>query len=623
MKHISNNLYETDKVNNSSSFDSEILRIRSLLQRGLAIKQQFIEDDNSPIESLDNLSKETDEEIGFSQYEPLVIISRIFSLSLFEQYVLLLCAAASIDISITTLCAKLLGSKLSCFPTISLVNYILPQPDWNAFSAESPLRKWQLIDIDLSQSLPLINSPLKIDESILFYLLINRYTDHKLMSIIDSVPIDSHLIKPLNISQEKIVEQLASIFSNSSEISSYPLIVLCGNEYLVKESITISACNLSGLNLHRISITRLSSSRSSGHSYVDLLQQRWELTAKLTHSLLLIDCDEIALNNPIQVQALSTLLKTLHTTVVITIRERFHFAHSSPIIFDIPKLTMEEQRMEWHINLGHLAIPLQDYIKTLVFQFNLTPSTIQTVCTQAMRQISNNHSESNVNIAPIRESLWNFCRIQARLSLDNLAKRSTTQLSWDDLILPPNTKRELQQICHHVKYRTMVFDNWQMLHKHDRGLGINALFYGASGLGKTTTAEIIAQELNLDLYQIDLSSVVNKYIGETEKNLSRIFDAAESGGVVLLFDEADALFGKRSQVKDARDRYANMEVSYLLQRMESYQGLSILTTNRLEDIDSAFKRRLRFIIEFPFPTPLERMEMWRRAFPPQVPTLVS
>jgi SpoVK/Ycf46/Vps4 family AAA+-type ATPase len=151
-------------------------------------------------------------------------------------------------------------------------------------------------------------------------------------------------------------------------------------------------------------------------------------------------------------------------------------------------------------------------------------------------------------------------------------------------------------------------------------LSISALFSGASGTGKTLAAEVVANELNLDLYRIDLSSTVSKYIGETEKNLRRIFDAAENSGAVLLFDEADALFGSRSQVKDSRDRYANQEVSYLLQRMESYQGLAILTTNFKDTIDSAFERRLRVVVEFPFPDIQQRLEMWQRVFPQKTPT---
>ena len=153
----------------------------------------------------------------------------------------------------------------------------------------------------------------------------------------------------------------------------------------------------------------------------------------------------------------------------------------------------------------------------------------------------------------------------------------------------------------HVRQRRQVYETWGFASKTTRGLGISALFVGVSGVGKTMAAEVLADELHLDLYRIDLSAVVSKYIGETEKNLRRIFDAAEEGGAILLFDEADALFGKRSEVKDSHDRYANIEVSYLLQRMEAYQGLAILTTNMKDVLDTAFLRRIRFIVQFPFP----------------------
>jgi len=153
-----------------------------------------------------------------------------------------------------------------------------------------------------------------------------------------------------------------------------------------------------------------------------------------------------------------------------------------------------------------------------------------------------------------------------------------------------------------------------------RGLGISALFAGPSGTGKTMAGEVLARELRLDLYRIDLSAVVSKYIGETEKNLRRVFDAAEEGGAVLLFDEADALFGKRSEVKDSHDRYANIEVSYLLQRMEAYRGLAVLTSNARDALDNAFLRRIRFVVHFPFPDAGQRAEIWRRVFPAATPT---
>jgi SpoVK/Ycf46/Vps4 family AAA+-type ATPase len=165
-----------------------------------------------------------------------------------------------------------------------------------------------------------------------------------------------------------------------------------------------------------------------------------------------------------------------------------------------------------------------------------------------------------------------------------------------------------------------VYADWGFASKSKRGLGIGALFVGESGTGKTLAAEVLANDLRLDLYRIDLSQVVSKFIGETEKNLRRVFDAAEDGGAILLFDEADALFGKRSEVKDSHDRYANIEISYLLQRMEAYRGLAILTTNMKGGLDPAFLRRLRFVVQFPFPDAGFRAEIWQRVFPDRTPT---
>jgi SpoVK/Ycf46/Vps4 family AAA+-type ATPase len=187
-------------------------------------------------------------------------------------------------------------------------------------------------------------------------------------------------------------------------------------------------------------------------------------------------------------------------------------------------------------------------------------------------------------------------------------------------VLPEAQRQILREIATHVRQRTKVYETWGFVTKGERGLGISALFVGSSGTGKTMAAEVLAGELRLDLYRIDLSSVVSKYIGETEKNLRRVFDAAEEGGAILLFDEADALFGKRSEVKDSHDRYANIEVSYLLQRMEAYRGLAILTTNMKESLDTAFLRRLRFVVQFPFPDAAHRAEIWRRIFPKSTPT---
>ncbi|MCC8250480.1 ATP-binding protein [Saccharothrix sp. NEAU-S10] len=188
-----------------------------------------------------------------------------------------------------------------------------------------------------------------------------------------------------------------------------------------------------------------------------------------------------------------------------------------------------------------------------------------------------------------------------------------------DLVLPDAQRLVLREVVAHVRQRSKVYQEWGFENVLRRGLGVTALFAGGSGTGKTLAAEVLAGELGLDLFVIDLSQVISKYIGETEKNLRRVFDAAEGGGALLLFDEADALFGKRSEIKDSHDRYANIEVSYLLMRMESYRGLAILTTNMKKALDTAFLRRIRFVVDFPFPGPVERAEIWRRVIPADTP----
>jgi SpoVK/Ycf46/Vps4 family AAA+-type ATPase len=221
---------------------------------------------------------------------------------------------------------------------------------------------------------------------------------------------------------------------------------------------------------------------------------------------------------------------------------------------------------------------------------------------------------------PDSAGLWSVCRSLARPRLEDLAQRIVPLAEWDDLILPEPQKQNLRQMASQVRHRIKVYESWGFSDKVRRGLGVSALFAGPSGTGKTLAAEVLADELALDLYRVDLSAVVSKYIGETEKNLKQVFDAAEEGGVLLLFDEADALFGKRSEVRDSHDRYANIEVGYLLQRMETYRGLAILTTNLKSTLDRAFQRRLRFIVNFPFPDVAQREAMWRRVFPPKTPT---
>jgi SpoVK/Ycf46/Vps4 family AAA+-type ATPase len=314
---------------------------------------------------------------------------------------------------------------------------------------------------------------------------------------------------------------------------------------------------------------------------------------------------------------LSQIIEKINTLLIITSRERMGQGQRPLICLEVNHPTRNEQSALWEITLGELADSNHENIKNvLVNQFNLNAPTIEAVCTEVRGKLAEEKGE----ISDLQNLLWDTCRAQARLRLDDLAQQIPAKATWDDLVFTNVQKQVLQSISGHVRQRIQVYEKWGFAGASRRGLGISALFAGVSGTGKTTSAEVLANELRLDLYRIDLSAVASKYIGETEKNLRRIFDAAEAGAAILLFDEADALFGKRSDVKDARDRYANMEVSYLLQRMEEYQGLAILTSNLKDSIDSAFMRRIRFFVKFDFPDVNQRKEIWQRIFPKDTPT---
>jgi SpoVK/Ycf46/Vps4 family AAA+-type ATPase len=217
------------------------------------------------------------------------------------------------------------------------------------------------------------------------------------------------------------------------------------------------------------------------------------------------------------------------------------------------------------------------------------------------------------------DELYAAARNQCGSELAALARKILPVRTWDDVVLPASTLTQLREICQRVQQQERVMGHWGFSRKLSLGKGTSALFAGASGTGKTLSAEIIANHVKLDLYKIDLAGIVSKYIGETEKNLDRIFAAAEASNAILFFDEADALFGKRSEVRDSHDRYANIEISYLLQKMETYEGTTILATNLRQHMDDAFVRRLAFTVLFPFPDVADRRRIWDGVWPPETP----
>jgi SpoVK/Ycf46/Vps4 family AAA+-type ATPase len=274
----------------------------------------------------------------------------------------------------------------------------------------------------------------------------------------------------------------------------------------------------------------------------------------------------------------------------------------------------------WERALADLGPPVDlAWAGPLANQFRLTPGQIHDAAAWAAHTCAMRGELQDMTLA----DLYAGCRSQSNHKLAELAQHIAPRYGWEDIVLPEDKLIQLREICSHVTHRYRVFGDWGFDRKLSHGKGLSVLFAGPSGTGKTMAAEIMAQALQVDLYKIDLSGVISKYIGETEKNLAKIFQEAESSNAILFFDEADAVFGKRTKISDAHDRYANIETSYLLQKIEEYEGVVILATNLRENMDDAFTRRMRFIVEFPFPDAASRQEIWQRHFPNEAPVMAD
>jgi hypothetical protein len=547
----------------------------------------------------------------------LIQLCHQFGLSDFECQVLLLCAGRAINPEFPKLCALLHDDPRQDYVTFQLALQVFVESHWRALTPGAPLRHWQLLNWAPEEDIP--HARLSIDEGILHYLLGEPYDDPLLRQSLRPLP---HRVEvdQLAPSHGALAQQVARLFHHQPTAK----VQLCGPEADPRWAIASAVAQLAHRDLYSLN------PKTFTRDPADVLRfaQRWQRWVRLAPSLLLVDLDSLAPaeGEASPTSAVDSLLSILDAPVLLSTAQRHHVPQCALVNLDVPRLSYGEQLTLWHQALGPMGDAMNGQLNGLVSQFNLSPRTIEAAGLSVQAMGSGEGLEADAAASSDRpdtlsDRLWQFCRLQARPQLDNLAQRIDTTATWEDLILPDREKSTLYAISSQVQYRAQVYETWGFAGKSQRGLGISVMFAGQSGTGKTMAAEVLAQQFRLDLYRIDLSTVVSKYIGETEKNLRRIFDAAESGGAVLLFDEADALFGKRTEVKDSHDRHANVEVSYLLQRMESYQGLAILTTNLKKSLDQAFLRRIRFIVDFPFPDRDARTEIWRRAFPPQTPTV--
>ena len=508
-----------------------------------------------------------------------------FGLSDFERDVLLLCAGCELEGDFADLCAAAQGAPQRAYPTFGLALAALSGAHWTALGPDGPLRRWRLVETAPGDGLTA--GPLQIDERILHHLAGVSTVDERLRAIVRRVPAQT-----LPTSREAAAAKVVALWEAAGGAAA--VVQLCGCDLAARRGVAAAASAQVGLAAMTLDAAELPASSAEQETLACLCARE----AALSRAALVLEIDELDADRR---RAAVRFLAAVGGRRIVSTTDPLQTRGEPILRVDLEPLDTEEQLQLWTAALNGRG-PGED-LAGVAQQFRLGSDGLAAAA------------------ARVRAggSAWDACREQARPRLDDLAARIEPAASWEDLVLPQPQLETLHQIALHVRHRATVYEDWGFAARGARGLGINALFAGPSGTGKTMAAEVLANELRLDLYRIDLSSVVSKYIGETEKNLRRVFDAAEEGGAILLFDEADALFGKRSEVKDSHDRYANIEVSYLLQRMETYRGLAILTTNLRSALDQAFLRRLRFVVLFPFPDMAQRAEIWRRIFPAETP----
>jgi hypothetical protein len=565
-----------------------------------------------PLSDADHIKKASDGEVekahealaaleGSDPPPALLLLSDRLGLSLFERNVIALCAALEMDTRIAPLCARVHDDPGKPYPTFALAFALFDDPDWSILSPHRALRYFRLLEIEPTPGRPLTAAPLRADERIVNYLKGLNYLDDRLMPLLDPAdPPQAYGALPL--SQQQQAERILKRLNLAGGREKPPVIELTGHDSVSKRLVAAAAASALGLNLQVMDIKALPAQSHELESFTRL----WQREARLLPVALYIDAHNAGEAERVVLQR---FLTRADGVLFVDLDEAGLESERQRMPFEIAKPTPEEQEQLWRAALQDRA---DGVTVRLAEQFAFDLNEIRHIAATLLAE----HPQNGA--LPV-ESLWQACRVAARAGMEQLAQRIDAKATWERLVLPAEQMALLRRIPQQVHQRNRVYEQWGFREVMNRGLGINALFAGESGTGKTMAAEVIANELGLDLFRIDLSAVVNKYIGETEKNLRRLFDTAEDSGAILFFDEADALFGKRSEVKDSHDRYANIEINYLLQRMEAYRGLAILATNMKSALDKAFMRRLRFIVEFPFPGAAERREIWQRVFPAKTP----
>lgn len=524
-------------------------------------------------------------------------VARLFGLDDFGRNILLLCAYASLEPEAQRQLAALLGVDGVQAPTVGVALARLPGAHWQALAADEPLRKSRLAALEGQGAIA--TRRIVLAEPALF----------RLLGAPGLGPLSSTYLRPIPTggamapNRARLAERIAA----RMDLPGEPVLHLVGPDPDGKlQAFDRAVGRAYALNSQSLPATT---------------GEIMELGAELDRDMRLTGA-RLALAHVSSEDDRSAQLfaECYPGPLAIVSTEPLQVGRRRALRLEMPIMTAAEQRPVLETALGDLNQRLNGAVCSIAATFRMPPEAAAAVAAELSTVPPTPDLKDGEEDPALAKAAWEACRRAARPRMDDLAQRVHSAPEWDDLILPTRQKELLAAIAAQVRNRAQVYEEWDFAKRlQNKGLGVSVLFSGPSGAGKSMAGEVLGAALDLDVYRVDLSALVSKWVGETEKNLRRVFDAAEDGGVILQFDEADALFGRRSEVKDSHDRHANIEVSYLLQRLEAYRGLCILTTNMRDNIDEAFLRRIRFSVEFRFPNRGERLAIWRRMFPQAVP----
>nr|QNO51022.1 ATP-dependent zinc metalloprotease FtsH [Methanosarcinales archaeon ANME-1 ERB6] len=639
LQHISEELKRVDLL-----IRLQVLKIRQKKEvvdgfQGLYVSEDEINtilddtytanDDDQHIQTLIERIAELEQEIEEKKVESLrrgitltlPLLANIFGLTPLEIDVVLICMAPELDTKYERLYAYLHNDATKKQPSVDLALLLLCESAEEKlyarqiFDVSAPLVKYhilQFIEAPEEGKKTLLTRFIKVDDRIINYILGFNQIDTKIEPFAELIQPQTDL--EAIFLPEELKREIDGII-NCRELTDGTKCFLHGPYGVGKKTVAQSICKELGMALLTVDIAYLVNTDADFEAVIS----RSFREAKLQDSAIFLAHFERLFSedkkNAFYKNILFDALENCSGIVFIASEQPLELAVELPKeIFDI-EIPIPDYAMRKTIWGQYLTGKnSEEDVSVLANKFKFTAGQIKDAFV-SVEKLAVLQGREEITL----KYLYDGCRAQSNQKLSALAKRIKPKYRWDDLILPKEKKEQLEEVKNYIKNKGVVYHDWGFDDKLSLGKGLNIMFSGTSGTGKTMAAEVIASELGLDLYKIDLSMVVSKYIGETEKNLNRIFKEAEQSNAILFFDEADALFGKRSEVRDSHDRYANIEISYLLQKMEENEGIVIMATNLSQNIDDAFMRRMHFNVEFPFPEEEYRYKIWRSLIPKEAP----